>query len=100
MKIKTKIVKTKSNEGTTVHLKINFLYSLTETEEDAVLIESIRIVDKKLSERYFESNKLFPMFLPIRIGKNYTVLYSRSQPLKVSTFNQINEFIKECQKNQ
>ena len=90
-------IKTKTNDGSTVHVKVKLLKSTNENYENAVIIDTIRLVSKDKANGYYDINKHLPTFFILRETERYTVFASRTMSFKTSTFNKINDLIKEMQ---
>ena len=91
--MKTKSFKTKSNNGSIVRVNVVYLEKENESQEDAVIIETRRVVPKEMFDHYSFVNGKFPMYAPIKKTENYAILHTRSAPIKISTFNLVSEVI-------
>lgn len=93
--MKLKSFKTKSNCGTICKVEVIFLEKNHINEEDAIIIQTKRIIPRSEFEDYNSLNDRFPMYFAAKETKNYAVIVTRSAPVKLSTFLSINEIIKK-----
>lgn len=93
--MKIKSFKTKSNDNTTCKVEVIYIESNKNNEEDAIIIQTKRIIPKSEFNDYEILNKRFPMFFAIKQTENYAFLITRSAAVKLSTFEKINDIVKE-----
>lgn len=93
--MKSKSFKTRTNNGSIVKVTVVYIEKQDESREDAVIIETRRVVPADMFSSYNRLNRAFPAYLIVKQTENYAILYTRSASMKVSTFNQISEVISE-----
>ena len=91
--MKSQTIKTRTNEGHTVHVKVKILDSDRLNFESAVIIDTIRLIPIRDVKSYQNINLHFPTFFILRETKNYIVYINRSTSFKLSTFEKINEIV-------
>jgi len=96
--MKTKSFKTKTNNGTTCKIEVVLLEADEINEEDAVMIQTKRVVPKSEFESYNRLNDKFQMYFAIKESENYAFLITRYAPIKLSTFLKIVESVNELVK--
>lgn len=91
--MKLKSFKTKSNCGTICKVEVIFLEKNDINEEDAIIIQTKRIIPKSEFKDYESLNERFPMYFAIKQTENYAFIITRSAPVKLSTFLSIYESV-------
>jgi hypothetical protein len=90
----TKKFKTKSNDGTLVHIEVHLIESDNESES-AVIIVTNRLISLSDADIFNELNKIFPIFFCVRETDKYALLVTKSAPLKLSTFEEVYKIVSE-----
>lgn len=93
--MKVKSFKTKTNNGTACKVEVIFLKANKVNEEDAVMIQTKRIIPKSEFKAYDMLNDKFPMYFAIKESENYAFIITRSAPIKLSTFLKIVKLVNE-----
>ena len=86
--------KTKSNDGTLVHIEVTLIGSDNESES-AVIIVTKRLIPLSEACVFNELNKIFPIFFCARETDKYALLVTKSAPLKLSTFEEVYKIVSE-----
>jgi len=98
--MKVKSFKTKTNNGTICKVEVIIIdqKNIFDGFEDAVMIQTTRVVPRSEFELYKELNEEFPQFFAIKETEKYAILVTRSAPVKLSTFLKIVESVNELVK--
>lgn len=95
--MKVKSFKTKTNNGTICKVEVILIdqKNIFDGFEDAVMIQTTRVVPRSEFESYNELNEKFPQYFAIKATENYVILVTRSATVKLSTFLKIVESVNE-----
>lgn len=93
--MKIKSFKSKANNGTICKVEIVLIEANKANEEDAIMIQTKRVIPKSEFDSYKNLNDRFPMYFAIKETENYAFIITRSAPIKLSTFLKINESVVE-----
>lgn len=95
--MKLKSFKTKSNNGTICKVEVIVIDSeeIIDGLEDAVIIQTKRVIPKSEFESYKKLNDKFPMYFAIKESQNFAYVITRSAPVRLSTFFEIYKTINE-----
>ena len=88
-------VKTKTNESDVVRVEVIYLSSDDNSYEDAVIIQTTRLIKPNDFEKINQLNMAFPIFFALKETKNYALIATRSAPIKLSTFDKIYKIVNE-----
>ena len=92
--MKKKTFKSRTNDGQIVKVEVIFIESTKPEYEDAIIIQTKRLVPVSDIESYIRINDLIPTYFLLRKTDNYALIVSRTQSFKRSTLSTIIDFIK------
>ena len=93
--MKVKSFKTKTNNGITCKTEVVLIEADQFNEEDAIIIQTTRVIPRSEFKGYSNLNNRFPTYFVIKKTENYAYIITRSAPVKLSTFLKINETVNE-----